>query len=141
VELTATPRTGFHRYTFQEKGEFHILINLDEVLYRGDPAKSKVNEAYFDIKNDSTIRGYLRCYVKQVDRQVYFTIRLNKPFSGHHFLDGSEDRKLILDYNMGQNEQLELRVALSTVSIDGAKNNLQAESIGIPFEKIRENAV
>jgi len=121
--------------------DFHIMVNLDEVLYRGDPAKSKVNEAYFDIENDSTLSGYLRCYVKSVDRQVYFTIRLSKPFKSNYFLEGSKERILVVDYPMDRNERLELHVALSTVSIEGAKKNLLSENFGIPFEEIRENAV
>lgn len=141
VELTVSPRTGFHRYTFTENGDYHILINLDEVLYRGDPAISPVKDAYFEIENDTSICGYLRCYVKRVDRQVYFTIRLNKPFRNSHFAEDSNDRKLIVDYHLQAGEQLEMRVALSTVSIEGARKNLQAESNGVSFEEMRENAV
>lgn len=141
VELTVTPRTGFHRYTFQEEGAYHILINLDEVLYRGDPEESRVNEAYFDIENNSTISGYLRSYVKRVDRHVYFTIRLSKPFTSHHFLDKPQNRKLVLDYSLKKNDRIEARVALSTVSTEGAKKNLQAESTGFTFEEISAKAV
>ena len=47
----------------------------------------------------------------------------------------------MIDYHMQAGEQLEMRVGLSTVSIEGARRNLQAESIGVPFEEIRKNAV
>ena len=141
VELTVTPRTGMHRYTFMETGPYHLLINLDEVLYSGNPEKSKVNDAYFQIENDSCISGYQRSYVKRVDRPVFFTMRFSRPFTGHRYLDEAGQRKLVLDYSFGQDEQLEIRVALSTVSIEGAKKNLHAESLGRSFEEIRISTV
>jgi len=140
VELSVTPRTGIHRYTFQEAGQNHIFINIDEVLVSGLPEKSFVQDAWFSIENDSTISGYLRPYVKRVDRKVYFTINLNKPFSTSRFLDEPRNRKLVLDFNLKQNDQIEARVAISTVSIEGAKMNLEAESLNNSFEEIRKKA-
>ena len=141
VELTATARTGVHRYTFDSAGSYHVLINIDEVLFAwGDPDESKVQEAYFVIENDTTVSGYLRPYVKRVERPVYFTIRLSKPFAASRYLDEPDNRELLLDYTMEAADQLEARVALSTVSIDGAKKNLAAESADRPFESIRADA-
>ncbi len=141
VELTSTARTGIQRYTFQKEGSYHILVNLDEVLYRYNPEVPKVKEAYFTIENDTIISGYQRSYVKRVDRKIFFVIHLSKPCQNSYFVDAPVNRQLVLDYPVTSKEELEVRVAVSTVSIASAKKNLQTESSGVSFEEIRENAV
>ena len=141
VELAATARTGIQRYTFQNEGTYHILINLDEVLYRYNPEVPKVKEAFFTIENDTIISGYQRSYVKRVDRKIFFVIYLNKPPQRSHFVDAPVNRQLVLDYPVTAKESVEARVAISTVSIASAKRNLEAESLRTSFEEIRENAV
>jgi predicted alpha-1,2-mannosidase len=140
VELTTTERTGFHRYTFQKGGDSHVLISISDILFSwGDTQKSRVKEAEFKIKSNTGISGYLHSDFK-VERKVYFTIQLNTPFADCHFLEGTSQRKLVVDYVLDPGEQIEARVGISTVSIDGAKKNLQAESMGYTFDEIRANA-
>lgn len=140
VELSVTPRTGIHRYTFKKAGKGYLLVNLDEVLGRSRTPKSFVNDAWFEIENDSTINGFLRAYVKRVDRKVWFTLRLSKPFKRHFFMDEGMKRKLVLDFQCKKNEPIEIRVAISGVGMESAKNNLRAESSGKSFQDIKENA-
>ena len=140
VELTATERTGIHRYTFQKGGESHILISIAHTLFSwGDPNQSRVLEAWFTIDSDTVISGYLHSDFK-VERKVFFTIHLDKPFAGHRFLEGSGRRELVLDYDLEPGERVEARVAISTVSTEGAGKNLQAESMGQTFEEVRSAA-
>lgn len=140
VELSTTQRTGIHRYTFQEGGSFHVLINLDEVLGWEKFGDSFVKDAYFKVENDTVISGYQRIEYWHTNRKVFFSILLSKPFNSYHFTDGETKRKLIIDYGVAANKTVEARVAISTVSIDGAKKNLTAESVGSSFEKIVSNA-
>ena len=114
VDLTTTPRTGIHRYTFEDPGKGQIYLNIDEVMSPGHINKARVHEAYFDLENDKTINGYMRSYGKRIFRSFYFSIKFNKPF-----------------------QQVELRVGISTVSIDGAKKNLEGENLGKSFENIQ----
>jgi predicted alpha-1,2-mannosidase len=142
VELSATEHTGIHRYTFRQTQKYHILINLDEVLFRAKNKdhSSRVSEAWFEVENDLTVNGYLRSYVKRVDRKVFFSIKLNKSFAGYRFVNDSLRRKLVLDFDAKAGDQMIMRVGISGVSVDGAKLNLLEESAGKSFETIHKEA-
>ena len=138
VELTATPHTGAHRYTFLKDGEQKVLINIDSTLFSwGDKTKSKVTAAEFEVKNPQLITGFLRnqFWVEEQERQVYFAIKLGQAFKGKSFADDAK-RLLVLDYDAKTGEPLELRVGISTVSVEGAMKNLAAESDGKSFDDL-----
>lgn len=140
VELSATEHTGIQKYSFEKGGKNQVLINVDDVLFAwGDPNESRVQEAELVVENEMTLSGFLETNVK-VKRKSFFTIQFSKPFMDSRFLEGSKKRKLVVDYQMGSGEYLEVRVAISTVSIEGAKKNLEAESNGQTFGEIRRNA-
>ena len=74
-----------------------------------------------------------------VEQKLFFVIELSKPFERSRFLDDSTKRKLTLGFTTQKGEVIETRVALSTVSIDGAKRNLM-ESRKPTFGQIRSAA-
>ncbi len=138
VELTATARTGIHRYTFLQDGDYRILINIDEVLYTKAWQREPVLEAEFTYIDSNSVHGYLRNNVKRIDRKVYFAIELSSPFQSKRIVD-KQNRELVLDYlGLKENEKIELRVGISSVSIDGAVQNLKSEVSNTSFDKARE---
>ena len=75
VELTATTRVGFHRYTFQEAGPAHVII---------DPTHRNMESllgSELEILSDTEIRGYKKCNGEAGKRTVYFHARFSKPFA------------------------------------------------------------
>ena len=136
VELTATERCGVHRYTFTKGGASNILIDLQSGLV-GDPKllKTHVLDSQVTLENNRTISGYAHSK-HWVEKKLFFVIELNKPFENSRFLDGATKRRLALSFVTAKEEQIEARVAISTVSVDGAKRNLM-ESKNVGFEKIR----
>jgi len=121
-------------------GDYHVLINIDEVLYNRSRQREPVVEAEFTHIDSVSIQGYLRNNYEKLDRLVYFAIELSKPFHKRQFID-KKKRELVLDYeNIIDKETLELKVGLSTVSVDGAIKNLNAEVKQKSFEKVKEEA-
>lgn len=140
VELTTTARTGFHRYTYLEEGDYHVLINIDEVLYNKGLQREPVVDAQFTHIDSNSVRGYLRNNYEKLDRLVYFVIELSRPFQEKQFVD-KKKRELLLDYRgIKKGEQIELKVGISSVSVDGALKNLAAEAKGKSFDTVKREA-
>jgi predicted alpha-1,2-mannosidase len=140
VELSTTDRVGFHRYTFLEEGDYHILINIDEILYNDSRQKEPVVEAVFTHIDSISVRGYLRNNHEMLDRKVFFAIELSKSYQEKAFVD-KKKRELVLDYHgMEKGEKVELKVGISSVSVDGALQNLAAEAEGKTFDTVKKEA-
>jgi len=142
AELTATPRVGLHRYTFpRSKDAFYIL----DLVWR-----DKLIDSQIKVINNRTIEGYRRSSSWAKDQVVYFVAEFSKPFSAAFQtapLDSSisnediRNKKANFHFNTEDNQQILLKVAISSVSIDGARKNLAAELPGWDFEKVRADAL
>lgn len=139
VELAATEHCGLHRYTFAKGGASNVLIDLQSGLVgEENRLETHVLESKVDLENPKTISGYV--YSKHwVDQKLFFVIGLNKPIKHSRFLDGDTRRKLSLSFETTDGEVIEARVAISTVSVEGAKKNFQ-ECEGLSFEQARTDA-
>ncbi|MEO0897163.1 MAG: GH92 family glycosyl hydrolase [Bacteroidota bacterium] len=139
VELTSTERVAMHRYTFPEK-KGNVLINLQHGLrFLTD---SLVVDSKIKIENDRrTISGY--CHTKNwVERKYFFTLTFNKEYDTLEQLEALPKEnapKYVLSFGLDESKLL-CKVALSTVSVEGAKNNLRTELPHWEFEKVRNNA-
>ncbi len=140
VQLTASSHTGFHRYTFNKAGKSHILIDMQSGLVEdAEQLKEHVSEGSISINNKTSISGY--AYTSQwVEKKVFFTARFSKAFTGSHFIDGENHRRLIVDFDTRPGETIEAKVAISTVSIDGARKNLAVETANKPFAQVKAEA-
>lgn len=139
VELTATEHCGVHRYTFSKGGGSNVLIDLQSGLV-GDRKllETHVLDSQVTVENNRTISGYAHSK-HWVEKKLFFVIELSKPFAKSRFLDDETKRRLSLSFDTSKGEVVEARVAISTVSIDGAKQNL-VESEKLGFEKVRADA-
>lgn len=140
VQLTASAHTGVHRYTFNKAGKSHLLIDMQSGLVEdAEQLKEHVSEGSITLNNKTSISGY--AYTSQwVDKKVFFTAKFSKPFTGSHFIDGDARRRLIVDFDTKADETIEARVGISTVSINGARKNLAAETAGKTFEQVKSEA-
>lgn len=152
AELTATPRTGFHRYTFPATDSARVLINLFDGI--GWDAATQLRMVAV---NDSTVEGYRLSKGWAPDDRVYFVAEFSKPFKKLTVYadttvvpagDKRPERTVIipdaygvLDFGpMPESGQLEARVAISGVSGAGAKVNFAAEAAGRSFDETRAAA-
>jgi predicted alpha-1,2-mannosidase len=139
AELTASAHTGVHRYTYNNAGASHLLIDLQSGLVESkEELENHVSEGHINITGKNDISGY--AYTSQwVDKKVFFSARFSKAFKGSHFIDGDTHRRLIIDFDTKPGEAVEARVAISAVSIEGANKNL-TETINKPFNKVNADA-
>ncbi len=143
VELTASPRVGVHRYTFDEGvgQRVHMVIDASSAL-----GGKRTEGVYATILPDAReVEGHARCFGSFSGRydglDVYFVARADTPFAtyggwdGDEFATGSTEAvgepcgvDLAFEPNSSGTTTVELRVAISYVSIDNARANLDAEA-------------
>jgi len=138
VELACTERVAFHQYTYPSSSS-KLLVDLQHGLrFLTD---SLVLESEVKIEDNKTIIGY--CHTKNwVDRKYYFTIQFNQPFVSSMQLERKAQEaapRYILSFYL-KDKILQTKIALSTVSVEGAKNNLQKELPGWNFNAVVANA-
>lgn len=139
VELTCSERVTFHKYTYPDKQAQLLLDFQHGIQFLND---SLVLENDIKIENNTTISGY--CKTKGwVTKKYFFTINFETPFSKIQEIPKGKKQnapKYILDFNLSKNKIVQVKIALSTVSIEGAKLNLTTEIPHWSFEKVKLNA-
>ena len=139
VELSCSERVAFHKYTYPNQRAKLLLDFQHGIQFLND---SLVLESDLTIENDSTISGY--CKTKGwVTKKYFFTIAFNTPYlKMEELLKGEKQNapKFILDFKLKKSKVLQVKIALSTVSVAGAKLNLQTEIPHWNFEKVTHHA-
>ena len=143
AEMTATERVGFHRYTFPKSDKANIILDLKW--------RDKVLESELKVVGNNRIEGYRRSSSWAKDQVVYFVAEFSKNFSDKsqfkeiitpisHEPDEPSHLRASFRFKTKLNEQILVKVAISPVSIEGARKNLAAEIPDWDFEKVRNNA-
>ncbi|MFT5284145.1 MAG: putative alpha-1,2-mannosidase [Planctomycetota bacterium] len=143
VELTATARTGLHRYSFPASAESHVIVDLSH--------RDMVLEAEFQYVNEYEIAGMRRSNAWATDQLVYFVARFSKPIQEFGlFVDGNwrrgprtvsgSDIRAYLRFPSETDQQVSVQVGLSSVDYEGARKNLEAELTLDDFDGAREQA-
>lgn len=149
AELTATPRTGIHRYSFPKNAQRNILIDLDHSCQKGSWDR-KIIQSQLRRTGPNTIEGYRVITGWAKLRKVYFIAEFSEPIASLEISDGGQKRggatvvngrdlKAWLGFgNAGR--PLTVRVALSGVSNENARANLAAEAPKAGFKRYAEAA-
>ncbi len=140
AELTVTPRTGLHRYTFGKDETPHLLIDIASCIGN----KRTENATATVLPERQEVEGTVRLYGSFSGRydglDVYFAARFNQPFAKYgtwsdgRFRSGStsiagKDAGVDLAFaKQGAKTVVEMQLALSYVSIANARLNLEAEA-------------
>lgn len=125
VELTATERCGFHRYTFKNGAKAQLALDLSQCI-----GWDKLNDCLLTQESATRLTGFRRSNGWAADRRIYFSIDFSQPVTVHR-LDSMERVVVSVADNT---KPLLVKVALSPVSIDKAKLNMQAELAGWNFD-------
>ena len=154
AEATATDRASVERYTFNEGGEANIIIDLGTALSNESGAMLRQVSAT-EVEGMRLLGTF--CYTNQAVFPVYFVARISQPAtkvrywkrqpemtgveaawsgdSGQYKIYESYSREIMGDdigvcFSLGEVEpgtEVEVRVGISYVSIEGARRNLEAE--------------
>jgi len=166
VETTTTTRTGISRYTFP-KGQSNILLNLGLGLTNEEGAAIKIVSPT-EIEGMRTVGSF--CYYKPEEAYpVYFVAKFSKPATNYGVwktpkkYKGAEAawmpyngkprlmegyRKEVLgdsigsyfSYQFEKPTQVEVKIGVSYVSIENARENLEQETQDFSFEAIHQQA-
>ena len=155
AELTATTRTARHRYTFPSGSERHLIADLTHGIYNYE---GKTLWASVRMHGDRLLTGYRLTQGWAREHYTYFAIRFSRPvkdygyqervdspykgfwkkFDIYHNFPEMAGRGIVcwFDFDWAGGDTLEVEVALSSVSTEGALKNLEAESTGRSFEAV-----
>lgn len=166
AELTSTLRTGLSRFTFP-KGESHLLLNLGLGLTNETGASLKIVSNQ-EVEGSRMIGTF--CYHPEDVRPLYFVARFSKaaksfggwkkmpayknveaewmqyhnsikPYPGYQQELSGDDIGAWFDFDTKEQEAIEVKLGISFVSIENARQNLNAEQPGFAFEQTRQKAV
>ena len=143
AELTATTRVGYHRYTFPASELSHLIIDLKH--------RDEVVESWIELVSDTEIRGMRRSTNWAKDMVWYFHMVFSKPFTrmgiaqndsllGKVLKAEGKNIKAFVGFQTAEGESVEVKVGLSAVDAEGARNNLLQEIPAWGFEKVRLEA-
>ncbi len=150
VELTATERTGMHKYNFPEKGKLNIILDLNhrDRLLEG---------SYIEVISPTKVQGLRRSSSWAKDQWLYFAIEFSQPFiyagikdsagleninakQFHSAIVSDTELSAFFQFSTNGKDPVYVKCALSPVSCAGAWKNLAAENPGWDFEKIKKEA-
>ena len=143
VELTTTKRVGFHRYHFPKTQRANVILDLQH--------RDKVLDSALRIVDGTHIEGFRRSAAWAKDQVVYFVAEFSKPMTSSGISnDASTLQKLseargnnlraFFQFDATDRTPLQVKVAISSVSIEGARKNLAAELNHWDFEEVRTDA-
>jgi len=126
VELTATERTGMHRYTFKDKNSKRLLrIDLRQGIGWDTPKATGINQ-----ESPTSVTGFRKSKGWAEAQQVFFAAEFSQPVK---IAKQTGDTIVVLEAEGNANEPLTVKVGLSAVSVDNAKENMRHELPGWDF--------
>lgn len=134
AEMTSTARVGFHRYTFPCSQESALVFDLEN-----GGCWDESTETFMEAEGNNTIVGYRYSKGWAKDQKIYFVAQTSKPFDKFE-LHGYKNMYGRASFATDNNEAVILKVAISPVSIEGAKAAMQTEASHWDFDKIAKAA-
>ncbi len=153
AELTATERTGFHRYTFPASAQATLLIDLAHKIGMGD--KGGHFDGAVTVESPTVVSGWQHTDGWSRDKTFYFVAEFSQRITAQSFQTGGAaskgtapatksvngvNVKALLEFGKLARPLL-IRVGLSPVSVEKARANLRAEAGLAGFDEVRANAV
>ena len=138
AEMTATKRVGFHRYTFPNAGKASVVIDLnwrDRILQTEAQVVGNRIEGFRE--SSSWAKDQKVYFVAEFQKKIGETVSEIENVSGPR---GKHGVKTAVKFNVKAGEGILVKVAISFVSIEGARKNLEAELPHWDFDKVRADA-
>lgn len=156
AELTATERVGYHRYTYPKADVARILFDIGHP--QGESAKVVDTSVSYDPR-EHAVKGFVECYPKYAEVygdegntvKSYFyarvpekivsvgTFRDSVAYPGSRQISGA-GTGLYVEFPTAAGEVVEMQVGLSFTSVENARLNLETETAGNTFDKVKDRA-
>lgn len=149
AELTATARVGVHRYTYYNKEKSaKVFFDLNHSANKGSWGRQIINSQIRQVSANA-IEGYRIITGWGKLRKIYFYAEFSAPIQSSELINGDRTHKNIAVVNgnnlrgifdFGNCGVVECKLAISPVSIENARQNLEVEAAGKSFDAIRSAA-
>ena len=157
VELTTTRLVAVHRYTFDGPGPAHLVIDAGSVVVTGGGAgrRQRPIASHARVVSPTRIEGtgnFIGGW-NPSPYTLHFSAELSRPFTSTSTWRGSElhtgarsvageqtGAGLVLTFDTTTARQIELKIGLSFVSVERARENVVRETRAAGFDEIRRRA-
>lgn len=149
AELTSTTRVGFHRYTFPASEQSHILFDFTTALGPSATERGQIRKI-----SDTELEGFAvmaPTIRRPKPAMIFFVARFDRPFAS--FAGWQDGKRVAVDdeisgpatggyvsFPTDRNEQRLMKVALSYVSSEQARLNLETELPHWDFDRVAEES-
>ena len=147
AEMTATDHAGYLRFTYPKSANANMLIEITRPGITGyvklDPTLHEI-VGYNPDRMDANLGP-----MKLPNFKGYFVVRFKQPFLSHNVYSGTFSRPgqneltstnvgAYVSFDTHQDNQVDVQVGTSFISIDQARANLDAEMPNWNFDGLRE---
>ena len=126
VALSAGDRVGMMSCTFPKTNEAKLLLNMEQGVN-----DEFVYESTLDVESPTAITGFRRTRDWANNQYLYFYAEFSKPMVSYS-IDEKHNGSFVFETEEG--ESVVMRIAISAVDAEGAKNNLNAELAAGDFD-------
>jgi len=152
AELTASQRVGVHRYTFSPDTTPHLIIDVMNTLgnHKRDEGKVRVLPEAKEV--EGSVRTFGTFAARHGGARVHFVARFSQPFASFATWQGdvvsrdkaaAEGNRVGVDLSfspLNRPQVVTLKLAISYVSIENARSNLQTEAQDKEFDQVLAEA-
>jgi len=138
VELTVSKRSGIHKYQYPTAEEQFLILDLE---HRDEVLDHKIIKV-----NDSTIKGYRHSKAWATDQRLFFHIVFSHPIESVLYDEEGVpiaknfkylSKKAAIKFNNPENQPIYVKIGISAVDEEGAKQNLELEIGERTFKEIK----
>lgn len=146
VELTSSQRTAYHKYTFTKNDKQSVVIDLGFAINWDKALKTGIT-----IEDEYTISGYRYSTGWAKNQKVFFVAKFSKPITESVL---TADKQIVnakkadaentaaqLFFDPKNSDELFVKVALSSVSVANAKDNLDGEKSNFDNTKSEASSI
>ena len=142
AEIAATTHAAIYRYTYHTADSASILIDLQHAPSGNEKRyHSNVLECEYNWEDEQTLTGHVKNKA-WIEQDYCFVLKFNRPVTEKINLQMAETEKgqrIIASFDMKPEDELLVKLALSTATVEGAKKNLEADIPGWDFDAVRQS--
>ncbi len=142
AEFTADTYVGMHKYTFEKGDTQSIILNLGFAINWDNPTQMNIRQ-YISDKDTSIHKNMIFGHRYSVgwakNQKVFFAIEFSKDINNIKYNKDNDNVTSTQVFFDNTDEKLLVRVALSSVSVENAYENLNSNKDGFDFDKMYAN--
>ncbi len=143
VDLTTTKRCGFHRYSFSKKDKATIFLDLKH--------RDFVKASGIKIIGKNKIEGYRNSSAWATNQKIFFSMQFSQDFdvsklivnskiNDNKKIENADSVKAFFEFTLNNKKEILVKIGISSVDIEGARKNLEAEISGWNFDTVKRQA-